>query len=225
MRIELRIDPRNMVGLLKHTPEVIGAALNSATRNLGKAIVDDQVRTNMRGRPGIKDRSGRLRAARFATLDTGTNTRTLVCGFGGIPYARINELGGTIVPVKKQWLTIPIGPAVLPSGIARGRATMFDLEFRLGRKPGTAYLGKSLVEMSSTAPRGAIKGRAFTPSDYKKSFQIWFVLKKSVTIPPRLGFYALWRSWFISGRAGKGINIEIARQVRRLNGGARSASQ
>lgn len=37
----------------------------------------------------------------------------------GLPYAPMQEFGGTIVPVRAQFLTIPIGEALTPSGVAR----------------------------------------------------------------------------------------------------------
>jgi hypothetical protein len=102
-------------------------------------------------------------------------------------YAKIQEYGGTIVPKKGRYLAIPIGPALTKSGVPRfpgGPRTVQNLTFiaRKGRNPLLAQRRK---------------GGGITP---------FFVLVRSVMIPPRLGF----RFWF-----GKTIREQLPQAIRR----------
>lgn len=81
------------------------------------------------------------------------------------PYARIQETGGTIYPVKAQWLTVPL-PAALNSDGTPKKATAreWDNTFIIKSKAGNLIIvqknGADLIPL--------------------------YVLKKSVTIPPRM---------------------------------------
>jgi hypothetical protein len=79
---------------------------------------------------GLNVRTGDLRrsiAAMEVTEDEHGLRGGMVAG-QGLPYARIQEEGGTIVPVNGQYLTIPIGEALTASGVARFAAPDAEAE-------------------------------------------------------------------------------------------------
>lgn len=86
-------------------------------------------------------------------------------GPADVVYARIHELGGRVVPVRKQWLAIPLPPARTPAGVAR-YATARDA-------PGLRFLKSKRGNLLLVAKDG-------TP---------WYVLRKQVDIPARPYLY------------------------------------
>ncbi len=86
----------------------------------------------------------------------------------GTPYAVIQEKGGTVTPKKAQWLTIPLDANKTKGGDTRMSATR---AFKSGAFVFTSKAGNKII--------GQRDGKNIVPL---------FVLKKSVTIPPRLGF-------------------------------------
>jgi hypothetical protein len=97
---------------------------------------------------------------------TGTTISTLEgrysIGGQAVPYARIHEFGGTILPKRGKFLAIPLGPVLTAAGVARGGPRQY---------PGLRLNGRLLVDAD---------GKAF------------FLLVRSVRIPARLGVRELW---------------------------------
>lgn len=211
MRIEITVDPRNAIALMRAAPQVLKAALDSGCRNLGAAIIAGHATKRFSGRPGLIKRTRQLSGSAFAeVVRSEPGLRVLVAGFAGVKYAGVQEFGKTIVPVRKRWLTIPTGPALTAAGNLRGSAsTIPGLRFIKTKNPLLAMLAKSQGKPA--------KGE-------KEKFTVYFWLKKRVIIPPRLGFGDHWKDAFRSGRAGKFLGEEIGRQAKRLNGGARAAN-
>lgn len=231
MNVSLVVDPRNMLKLMHLIPPVLDATLDKATVALGASIMDDQARHMSGGSVNeLHLRTGQFVRSRFSTLykQNGQGSRTLVCGFAGVPYANVQEHGATIVPKTRQWLAIPAkgGPVVLGTGVSRASPRMYPgLRFMSTSKPNTALLVMPNTQRSGGKRglgRNASTGR-FETRDRSRGI-VYFILKKNVVIPPRLGFYARWRSWFTSGRAGRGINVELAKAVKALNEGTANAT-
>lgn len=58
-----------------------------------------------------------------------------------LPYASIHEFGGTIRPVTKQWLTVPLKDAMTPAGVTRRSATEWPDSFiEKSRRSGSVIL-------------------------------------------------------------------------------------
>lgn len=135
-------------------------------------------RRRLRGRPGLFTRSGRLRDS-FKWVVTGHDFKTLVgTYFTDVLYAKVHQHGAVITPKRARFLTIPIGPALTQGGgaksakVARGRAHDFPgLHFMMGKKG--PFLGKP--------------GR-----DHPIAY---FLLRKQVKIPPRLGIKVEWKDF------------------------------
>ena len=73
-------------------------------------------------------------------------------------YANIHEVGGTIVPVNKQWLTIPFPAALTSAGVLRASARQWE----------NTFIAKHIIFQK--------RGKTIVPL---------FALKKSVKIPAR----------------------------------------
>lgn len=84
-------------------------------------------------------------------------------------YADILETGGTIVPVNKQFLAIPIGDALTPAGVPRFTAQ--QLKDGATNYEGSVIIGGIIFGLSQTKKRSNM-----TPL---------FALKTSVTIPAK----------------------------------------
>jgi hypothetical protein len=79
---------------------------------------------------GLHVRSGDLRRS-MAAMPVEEDSHGLRGGMiagQGLPYGRIQEEGGTIVPKNGQYLTIPIGEALTSAGVARFAAPDAEAE-------------------------------------------------------------------------------------------------
>ncbi len=87
-----------------------------------------------------------------------------------VPYARIHEYGGTIVPVRGEYLAIPVGPALNSIGRARYESAR--------QAPGLTFLtsrkGNLLLVKTKPGKEGGEPG-----------IEVWYVLRRSVTLPAR----------------------------------------
>lgn len=137
-------------------------------RALTVAALDAEAQAKQNATSKLNVRTGRLRASIRGTVEQdggGGFSIVLRAGTpdgGAVPYARIQEEGGTIRPKKSRFLKIPVGPALTRAGVPR-----------LPPRRGAGGDGLRFV------PRGA--GGVLVAPDG----QVWFVLKRSVTIPAR----------------------------------------
>jgi len=117
----------------------------------------------------LATRSGALRGARFSEI-SGNDLTTLTLRKGSTsPYARLQELGGTIVPVRRKWLALPTSEVLTASGVPqRPGPRSYDLEFvKKANSDDTAFLFEKRAKGSSSPSR------------------LMYVLKKRVEIPAR----------------------------------------
>ena len=124
------------------------------------------------GRPHLKSRSGFFRR-HIDTETTGHDLNSLKSQSfaAGVPYAEAQERGGTIHAVRAKYLTIPLPAALTPAGVLRKRARLWENTFFKKSKAGNLILFQ------------------------KQSGKIipLFLLKKSVTLKGRLGWFATWK--------------------------------
>ena len=133
-----------------------------------------KVTRGMRGRPGIQARTGALRHS--LGIDAhGTRIGNLfIRSFSaGVPYARIQEFGGTVNAKPGKFLAIPLKAAKAPAGIPRGTPRSFEGTFFITSKAGNLIL------------MGLATGSASEPEPL-------FVMKKQVKVKGRLGFMKKW---------------------------------
>lgn len=161
------------------TPEQFADRLSASARalmiGLRKDVATAALRAEARAKRNatviLRVRSGRLRASIRSLVEPspeGGLDLKLSAGGGReggsseVIYARIHELGGTIRPVKRKFLAIPLPPARTAAGVARYK-TPRDV-------PGLALVqslkGQYLLVKSDTG-------------------EPWYVLRKRVDIPAR----------------------------------------
>ena len=115
----------------------------------------------------------------------------------GVPYARLQEFGGKITPKKAKFLTIPLPDNMTDAGVMKVSA-------RAAIRGGASFMWSKKSKQWLIVKRGAkrkiryasgLANRAGTgPKRAQRTGKIefLFVLKKSVYIPPRLGFFSTW---------------------------------
>lgn len=200
MSASIKINKGAWDRMLKKSPGYVRQELRRAIGKVG-LILGGQMSRRVRGRPGLKNRTGNLKRSYVSTVTEIKGGAQLLVGFGA-KYAQLQERGGIVRPVKKKWLAIPVGPALTAAGVPRypGPRSVKGLEFR----PVSPTL--ALLVMPSTK-EGA-------------ESVIWYVLKKQVVVPPRLGFFATFREFFKpNGQASRIIKAEAKRIAGAINNG------
>lgn len=136
------------------------------------------VSERLSGRPGVNRRTGNLaRSFKSRTFDStllGAIVLDVQPEGPGAKYANLQEFGGTIKPVRAKNLWIPIAGNLTPAGVAR--ITPTEAINRGGFFAKGVFFGKPLVG------RGKAKANPVP----------LFALKKSVTVPGRMGAERLW---------------------------------
>lgn len=133
----------------------------------------------------LQRRSGALANAYRLSRPTASRlemTAGIRSGIRGSEYARIQEFGGTVRPKRGKFLTVPLPRALTPSGVLSGRYKI--------RKSGTGYTtdaGPTFIFKGKSGKLlvGIKTGKRDTPTAF-------YVLKRSVTIKPRFGFFRSW---------------------------------
>ena len=172
--MSLRINADDLRKALNRRGKVFRDEVDAAFKAGGIHAVN-VAKQQAKGR-GVQDRSND-RADSFdqRIIKTGSNAykirRRLEVFSAGVPYARIQEKGGTVRPVRAKWLTIPLPPAKTGKGVQRGPARSFDDLFFYKSRKGNALLGRRLTS-------GQIEN--------------FFLLKKRVKLKARLGFAETW---------------------------------
>jgi phage gpG-like protein len=91
------------------TPVMLRIATDLATH-----IDKDKLRGQV-----LHTRSGKLRRSLHPSVYSTSPTELVAMVSNNTEYARIQEYGGTIRPVNRQWLTIPLPAALTPKGVMR----------------------------------------------------------------------------------------------------------
>lgn len=93
-------------------------------------------------------------------------------------YARLQEEGGTIKPVRRKYLTVPLPAALAPSGALSGRFVL-----RPAARGYTTDEGPTFIRRSKAGNLLVF----VKPNSGGKPYPV-YVLKSSTTIPPRFRF-------------------------------------
>lgn len=130
----------------------------------------------LRATGGPRARSGRLRASIAASVEPVSDGLELRGRAGGnskggaqVRYARMQEYGGVQRPRNAKMLAIPVGPALTGAGVSKFASPRDVPGLVLVRSRGGAFL---LVKSGE-----GMSGRS------KKIGEVWYVLKRQVTIP------------------------------------------
>jgi len=179
VRVTLNVD--RALKVLEAVPPRLERRLKAAFVQVGETHLrrmKERVSNDaLRRRSGLLGRSFQKRVESDGTL-SGLRMRVYSAG---VPYANIHEFGGTIRPTPpRRFLTIPTddniaqGARNLPKEMS-ARALMDDptrntFIFKTSK---AAYVAERM-------PNGEL--------------MIWFLLKSSVRIPPRLGWFDTWHA-------------------------------
>jgi hypothetical protein len=135
----------------------------------------------------IQRRSGALgRSFNFEATPT-----SVAIYSAGQKYARKQELGGVITPTSRRFMTIPLPPALTPSGVLKGGARLVQR--------GTTSTGRPKYVTADGAPTVLFRGRsgsliiASEGTGSRARLTPLYVLKESVRLRPRLGFEKTFR--------------------------------
>lgn len=168
--IEIKIDNKAIDGLLNQfknfDPKDQSSAIHKGFKQAA-LLVEGRLKENITSRI-LHVRSGHLRASIGSMVEVDDKGLTAIIGSGvrqgdRLPYADIQETGGTIRPRIRQFLTIPLDAAKTSSGVTRFSAD--DV-----RRGATKYTG-SFIRNHIIFGKS---GKSITPL---------FLLKKSVDIP------------------------------------------
>jgi phage gpG-like protein len=141
-------------------------------RRWASGTIAQVIARHISGRPGLISRTGNLmRSLHHRESGSTLNTLKTVL-WTSQPYAHIQEFGGTVRPKSAKMLAIPFpgGPATGPTGMS------------LYASPLRSSLPEGMFIWKSK------KGNLILGRREGQDLQPWFILKSSVTIPPRLGF-------------------------------------
>jgi hypothetical protein len=175
--IKVTVNGERFRKAMREQPGLLYARLRETFRLHHQSFLNRFKRENLRAGKsgeGVQSRSRRLSRS-FADEIRGDNLDSLeVETFSsGVKYARIQEYGGEIKPVRGQYLTIPLDAARAgdrEGAISRASARHFENTFFLKTAGGKLLLMQR-------------QGGNVVPL---------FLLVKSVMLQPRLGFRKLW---------------------------------
>ena len=153
----------------------------------------------------LQDRRGNLRKSIGYKVEknmAGLNVEArMFAGSRLAPYARLQEEGGVVRPRKRQYLTIPLPPVLTPGGALSGK---YKIRFggvsravRRGRvkyqtDAGPTFIFKSKKGNLIVGITNPKTGKPFMMAGGKRP-KAFYVLKKQVTVPGRLGFVKTWK--------------------------------
>lgn len=178
-RSEVRLVSGKFFKAMDHYPADVARKMALAMRRIGNEFVATFTKGSLTGRPGVRRRTGTLARSVFVgvtgKVDEGNRSAALVITIGGgaSKYAPIHEFGGTITARKSKFLAIPLPAARTASGVSR-YASPRDVP---GLKLIKSRAGNLLLVKERRGRGGATQ------------IEPWYVLKRSIQIPPRLDFF------------------------------------
>jgi len=248
--VGVKIDTARLERALNETPRLLTNGMEVAFRRIGLDFRSKMLRqfkpyspNASRGRRFVMSRSGRLRRS-FSppaiTRRSGQLRMRVFIGGGSAPYAAMQEFGDTVRPVTAKNLTIPIADNLRASGTTRFKS-LRDLindparTVRFMVRPGKSTLVLLRNERKARSKKATVKNvrakkttakktaSVKAPRQPRKDWLLIFVLKKSVTIKPRLGFFRTWNAPTMRSATNSHINDAVSYALRnawREQGGA-----
>lgn len=176
---------RRLATALQQFPRQLASGYRQAMQNAASRW-EGRMYRNIGGGGSLRNRTGSLRRS-LRTQVKGSTLEDLELRVAsvGAPYAKVQEFGTVgaggkmpdIVPTRAKFLTVPLPDNLTPAGDARYKSAA-----RL-RATGQTFLVET---KSGNLLIGLDKG------DGGRTRWLW-ILKRSVAIPPRLGFFANWK--------------------------------
>jgi len=157
---------------------LVQPVFNRSLNKFGRSYVGS-VQKSIKGRTGDKStlhsRTGALkRAFNHSTVSNGSGQSLVIWVDNSVnKYWRTQEEGKTIRAKPGHFLSIPTGPALTPAGVSR---------YTSPRQIGDLFFVKNK------------KGTRMLARNNGGKLMVYFILKKEVTVPPRLGLAEKWKA-------------------------------
>ena len=150
----------------KLLPSLLYKTLQRVGAHLQRAVI-----ARLRDASAPKVRTGNLSRSTFVRIETSGNEILVRVGVDLMkaPQGRIQELGGTVVPTRAKYLTVPVGQALTAAGVMRVNARQFITN------PASLHFVGSFVNPRRTAIMGVRTDGSAEPV---------FALKTRVQIKP-----------------------------------------
>ena len=165
MAFEIVIDDRKLRRDINRFAGEIPEVLERRMLRVLRNFRKEFVATRLNGRPGLKRETGKLIRSFKVTPITGPKKGRELSMVTDSVYAPIHELGGVISPRNGKFLAIPIGA-------------------RRGTSPRDTPNGFFVKTSRGNLMYGTSNGDTFIPL---------FLLKETVTIPPRMGLLDMFK--------------------------------
>lgn len=181
-KIEVKVNERAVVFLTRFLPTGAFAEIAKVVQTITLQM-EKYIKETTYPESGLHVRTGNLRRSIRAqkVIHEGRSVIGRVLAGQRLAYARIQEYGGAIVPVRAQALTIPLDAAKTPAGVARFDARgAQDAGYRTFIRNQIIYGVKRSSGKSSVTKHGQIRFRV----KYSKPIPL-FKLVKRVEIPER----------------------------------------
>lgn len=190
--LDVEVDDRSLRRAVAAYPTRTFRELRDEFRRILREFETEFKQRRLTGRPGLARRTGAL-VRSFEVVVTGTDVDDLRGTLGtDSKYAAIHEYGGRITPTRGQYLAIPLAAALTRAGVTRDEPRSYSDAFFITSRSGTLLLVRRA-------------GGGIEPL---------FAMKRSVTIPARMGLTDLWQArtpHFI-----RRINVRLAEVLRGL---------
>ena len=197
MSLSISVDTRStdklFAGISKEIAKAVKEEIKLYSLHWQRLVSLRRIGQGGRGRhggPRLHNRSGDLRRS-VRTRWHGA-ARLMLVGGRDAPYAVMHELGGTIKPKRGKYLTVPLPAALNAKGSLAGR-------YKIRKASGTTRSGKKKYE-TDAGPTFIIRSKAGNlligvRRKNRKAVELerdlLYVLKRRVTIPPRLKAWEL----------------------------------
>jgi hypothetical protein len=199
--VALYVDARVATAALRsvrgHLDKRTATALKDSGRIFVNAMVNSFGPRFQKSDEWLTNRTGTLRRSfGYAVSGSTLDDLKLNAFSAGVPYANLQEYGGTIVPKKGKYLTIPIADNLTKAGVPRYPSAA-DLRTQLGgvgpAKPARRGRKDKLAGAHTFVLKSPKTGKLFIllRKANGKTDLLW-ALVTSVRVPARMGFRATW---------------------------------
>ena len=175
----VEVDIRKLDRALKFAPKILKYELADGMDRISKGFLKRFRQQRLQGYPGVRGASGR---GLFGTFRRAFLVSPSIEGMGMMIYtyskiAKLHEQGGIVKDPKGGRLAVPLS----------ARKQMFTSK---GKLRGRYKNPKELKNVKALR----LKGKTFLAKITKRTNAVLplYILKKQVTIKPRLGFYNTW---------------------------------
>lgn len=216
-----RIDIAGVKRMLARFPSALDTELRKGLKEHGLFFTQRMKREQFTGYSGFSNSGSRLQARTGKLRNSfGSEVRgeigtsiplTLAVFSQGAIYSRLQEYGGTVKPKRAKYLTQPLPDNQTTAGVTRYGSARELFE----RYPDQVRVMK------------ARSGRLFIVSEGKPGAKtkkknpdlLWlFILRKSVKVPPRLGFRATWSDSTSAADRVQRLNDAVKRAAAKVGG-------